>query len=92
MGKKDEERLLGSRKLALVVDLDQTMIHTTIELVPPDMKVSWSKNNVCWVERPKKCRLQFTIAINILDQSYVKHQFYHTLKQPWTDLSYLRRI
>lgn len=43
MGKKDEERLLGSRKLALVVDLDQTMIHTTIELVPPDMKVSWSK-------------------------------------------------
>ena len=39
VGKKDEDRLLNTRKLALVVDLDQTMIHTTIELVPADMKV-----------------------------------------------------
>lgn len=39
MGKKDEERLLQTRKLSLVVDLDQTLIHTTMELIPEDMEV-----------------------------------------------------
>ena len=39
LGKKDEERLLQTRKLSLVVDLDQTLIHTTMELVPEDMEV-----------------------------------------------------
>ncbi|KAL9975955.1 hypothetical protein ACROYT_G013179 [Oculina patagonica] len=38
LGKKDEERLLQTRKLSLVVDLDQTLIHTTMELVPEDME------------------------------------------------------
>ncbi|XP_068723249.1 RNA polymerase II subunit A C-terminal domain phosphatase-like [Montipora capricornis] len=38
LGKKDEERLLQTRKLSLVVDLDQTLIHTTMELIPEDMK------------------------------------------------------
>ena len=39
LGKKDEERLLQTRKLSLVVDLDQTLIHTTMELIPEDMEV-----------------------------------------------------
>ena len=39
LGKKDEERLLHTRRLSLVVDLDQTLIHTTMELIPEDMEV-----------------------------------------------------
>ncbi|XP_015772091.1 PREDICTED: RNA polymerase II subunit A C-terminal domain phosphatase-like [Acropora digitifera] len=38
LGKKDEKRLLETRKLSLVVDLDQTLIHTTMELIPENMK------------------------------------------------------
>ncbi|XP_014667212.1 PREDICTED: RNA polymerase II subunit A C-terminal domain phosphatase-like [Priapulus caudatus] len=38
LGHEDEARLLRTRKLALVVDLDQTVIHTTNEDVPPNMK------------------------------------------------------
>lgn len=39
IGKADEERLLMDKKLALLVDLDQTIVHTTHENVPPNMKV-----------------------------------------------------
>ena len=39
LGKKDEERLLQTRRLSLIVDLDQTLIHTTMELIPEDMEV-----------------------------------------------------
>ncbi|XP_037522307.1 RNA polymerase II subunit A C-terminal domain phosphatase [Rhipicephalus sanguineus] len=38
LGKADEERLRSLRKLVLLVDLDQTLIHTTSNYVPPDMK------------------------------------------------------
>lgn len=38
LGKEDEARLLKHRKLVLLVDLDQTLIHTTHEDVPPNMK------------------------------------------------------
>ncbi|KAF7992142.1 hypothetical protein HCN44_001467 [Aphidius gifuensis] len=38
IGKADEERLLMDKKLALLVDLDQTIVHTTHENVPPNMK------------------------------------------------------
>ncbi|XP_063995143.1 RNA polymerase II subunit A C-terminal domain phosphatase isoform X2 [Diachasmimorpha longicaudata] len=38
IGKKDEERLLSDRKLALLVDLDQTIVHTTNDTVPAVMK------------------------------------------------------
>lgn len=37
LGRQDEERLLRERKLVLLVDLDQTVIHTTNEEVPVDM-------------------------------------------------------
>ncbi|KAI1285469.1 RNA polymerase II subunit A C-terminal domain phosphatase [Halotydeus destructor] len=37
LGKADEERLLQQRKLVLLVDLDQTIIHTTNENVPNDL-------------------------------------------------------
>lgn len=37
LGRQDEERLLRDRKLVLLVDLDQTLIHTTNENVPEDM-------------------------------------------------------
>lgn len=38
LGKADEERLRKLRKLVLLVDLDQTLIHTTSDDVPADMK------------------------------------------------------
>ncbi|XP_066584575.1 RNA polymerase II subunit A C-terminal domain phosphatase [Prorops nasuta] len=38
IGKEDEQRLLKDKKLALLVDLDQTIVHTTNDNVPPDMK------------------------------------------------------
>jgi len=34
LGKADEERLLKDRKLVLLVDLDQTLIHSTNEIIP----------------------------------------------------------
>ena len=37
LGQQDTERLLRERKLVLLVDLDQTVIHTTNEDVPVDM-------------------------------------------------------
>lgn len=40
IGKEDEQRLLNDRKLALLVDLDQTIVHTTNDNVPPNMKVN----------------------------------------------------
>ncbi|CAG5093443.1 Similar to CTDP1: RNA polymerase II subunit A C-terminal domain phosphatase (Homo sapiens) [Cotesia congregata] len=38
IGKEDEQRLLKDRKLALLVDLDQTIVHTTNDTVPAVMK------------------------------------------------------
>ena len=41
LGNKDKQRLLSSRKLALVVDLDQTLIHTSVDPhVEPGLPVS----------------------------------------------------
>lgn len=40
IGREDERRLLKDKKLALLVDLDQTIVHTTNDNVPPDMKVA----------------------------------------------------
>ncbi|GLH06019.1 CTD nuclear envelope phosphatase 1 homolog [Gryllus bimaculatus] len=38
IGKADEERLIKHRKLVLLVDLDQTLIHTTNDNIPPNIK------------------------------------------------------
>lgn len=38
LGRADNERLLKDRKLALLVDLDQTLIHTTNDNIPPNIK------------------------------------------------------
>ncbi|XP_021365841.1 RNA polymerase II subunit A C-terminal domain phosphatase-like [Mizuhopecten yessoensis] len=38
LGKADEERLLKNRKLVLLVDLDQTLIHTTNDNIPANLK------------------------------------------------------
>ncbi|KAK6185364.1 hypothetical protein SNE40_007614 [Patella caerulea] len=38
LGKADENRLLSCRKLALLVDLDQTLIHTTNDAIPNNLK------------------------------------------------------
>ena len=38
LGKVDEQHLLNDRKLVLLVDLDQTIIHTTNANVSPDLK------------------------------------------------------
>lgn len=39
LGRADEERLLSDRKLVLLVDLDQTLIHTTNDNIPNNLKV-----------------------------------------------------
>lgn len=38
LGKADNERLLKARKLVLLVDLDQTLIHTTNDNIPPNIR------------------------------------------------------
>ncbi|XP_070491794.1 ATPase family AAA domain-containing protein 5-like [Chironomus tepperi] len=38
LGRADTDRLLNDRKLALLVDLDQTLIHTTNDSVPNNLK------------------------------------------------------
>ena len=41
LGNKDKLRLLSSRKLALIIDLDQTLIHTSVDPnVEPGLPVS----------------------------------------------------
>ncbi|CAG0914755.1 unnamed protein product [Notodromas monacha] len=38
LGQEEEQRLLRERKLVLLVDLDQTLIHTTNDVIPPNVK------------------------------------------------------
>nr|CAH7728204.1 unnamed protein product [Callosobruchus chinensis] len=38
IGKADNDRLLSDKKLVLLVDLDQTLIHTTNDNIPPNIK------------------------------------------------------
>jgi len=38
LGKEDESRLIRNRRLVLLVDLDQTLIHTTNENIAPNIK------------------------------------------------------
>lgn len=38
LGQADTDRLLGDKKLVLLVDLDQTLIHTTNDRVPNNLK------------------------------------------------------
>ncbi|CAH2042550.1 unnamed protein product, partial [Iphiclides podalirius] len=38
LGREDAERLLKHKKLVLLVDLDQTLVHTTNDNVPPNLK------------------------------------------------------
>ena len=48
MGKADEERLLRDRKLVLLVDLDQTLIHTTNDEIPANIEVClWKEFCLC---------------------------------------------
>ena len=39
LGLKDEEFLLRNKKLVLLVDLDQTILHTTNDKIPLNLKV-----------------------------------------------------
>ncbi|XP_068620223.1 RNA polymerase II subunit A C-terminal domain phosphatase isoform X2 [Battus philenor] len=38
LGREDADRLLKDKKLVLLVDLDQTLVHTTNDNVPPNLK------------------------------------------------------
>ena len=38
LGREDQARLTQDRKLVLLVDLDQTLIHTTNDSIPPNLK------------------------------------------------------
>ena len=40
LGQEDLARLLRDRRLALLVDLDQTLVHTTHDDIDPNLKVS----------------------------------------------------
>ncbi|CAG5130924.1 unnamed protein product [Candidula unifasciata] len=53
LGKEDENRLLRCKKLVLLVDLDQTLIHTTNDNIPPNLKgikhfQLWHGKNHIW--------------------------------------------
>ncbi|ESN98945.1 hypothetical protein HELRODRAFT_162417 [Helobdella robusta] len=54
LGKVDERRLLKNRRLVLLVDLDQTIIHTTNDNIPPNLKdvyhfqLNHGPNNKLW--------------------------------------------
>ncbi|KAL4234554.1 RNA polymerase II [Mactra antiquata] len=53
LGKADEDRLLKTRKLVLLVDLDQTLIHTTNDTIPANLKdvhhyQLWHGNQLLW--------------------------------------------
>ena len=39
LGQADEKRLLDTRKLVLLVDLDETILHTTNDNVPANLQV-----------------------------------------------------
>jgi RNA polymerase II subunit A-like phosphatase len=39
IGREDENRLLKTKKLVLLVDLDQTLIHTTNDSIPAKVKI-----------------------------------------------------
>ena len=43
IGRADTDRLLSDRKLVLLVDLDQTLIHTTNDNVPNNLKVRYEE-------------------------------------------------
>lgn len=45
IGREDENRLLKTNKLVLLVDLDQTLIHTTNDSIPANLKV---RSNLFW--------------------------------------------
>jgi RNA polymerase II subunit A C-terminal domain phosphatase len=49
LGRADTNRLLKDRKLALLVDLDQTLIHTTNDNVPNNLKVNFKLNLTGWI-------------------------------------------
>ena len=40
IGRRDEKRLLEHKKLVLLVDLDQTLLHTTNDNIPSNLKVN----------------------------------------------------
>ena len=41
LGQEDIKNLLKQQKLVLLVDLDQTLIHTTNDNIPANLKVSF---------------------------------------------------
>ena len=46
LGQADEKRLLDTRKLVLLVDLDETILHTTNDNVPANLQVRKSTDVV----------------------------------------------
>lgn len=63
LGREDADRLLKDRKLVLLVDLDQTLVHTTNDNIPPNLKVHFLLVS--------KLTLSFTIlSLKITDKKY----------------------
>ena len=93
IGKEDEKRLLRDRKLALLVDLDQTIVHTTNDDVLPVIKVFIKKLSLTFILHyfffVTSNNLLYFIFYNLQDVFHYKlpgqrTQWYHTRLRPHT--------
>ncbi|CAL8070201.1 unnamed protein product [Orchesella dallaii] len=76
LGKVDEDRLLDKRKLVLLVDLDQTLIHTTNDNVPNNLKdvfhfQLWGHGTVWYHTRIRPYTQQFLENISKLYELHI---------------------
>ncbi|XP_035708197.1 RNA polymerase II subunit A C-terminal domain phosphatase isoform X2 [Folsomia candida] len=76
IGKIDEERLLGQRKLVLLVDLDQTLIHTTNDNVPHNLKdvfhfQLWGHGSVWYHTRLRPRTIEFLESVSKLYELHI---------------------
>ncbi|RUS84178.1 hypothetical protein EGW08_008065, partial [Elysia chlorotica] len=77
IGKEDESRLLRQRKLVLLVDLDQTLIHTTNDNIPPNLKdvkhfQLWHGKNQMWYHtRFRPFTLRFIEAVSKMYELHI---------------------
>lgn len=70
LGRADTDRLLHDKKLVLLVDLDQTLIHTTNDNVPNNLKVSltYKFSNIlkCFPDFPRRMFITFNFTVLLL--------------------------
>jgi len=69
LGKEDESRLIRNRRLVLLVDLDQTLIHTTNENIAPNIKdvYHFQVSQLSFIFSAMKLRLLLIMKIGLND-------------------------